>query len=488
MSFDNINEITNNTLNVKIDLSQKEITNIQTRNPQFINYSFFGNNKTPTVIINNTHYVSHNLFIWKGRIHNIPSIDYDAECIIETIYNNQKCFVCFLLKSAMFSSNADAHITSIDKLWNITDNTSAIPTTSAIPITMEIPTTTLLDLNQNEELNGENLAIYYKNGIHTVIINLKPIIVKSDLKTTAPYPKCFLMEAFNKNYEIIQINPINAKGDVIENFDLVGLNGNVSADLAGINLVELTEQGLYLDCSPTSQSTATLDTLTVPLDKQGNINLSKSLFFTSIMNCLIIVMIFMAALWTMPSFYKYCIVSIIEQNSIPDKSTRLKTVSYFMFIILLIFAVALILDGLSGHNVYEFYAGFIALAFVLFSCIVLFIFRNSPGYSFQKVYNWNPIDIWDWLSESYSFFKDNSHGVLSVFFGIIIVFGIALTIPILMRPEKILPDTDTQIHALTVVVGFLLPYSIILSPFIFLLYKTMSKTSRPNELNIYAEK
>ena len=469
---------------ITVNLIKKEVTHIQSRDNDYIKYSLLGNEKTPNVIIGNTNFISHNLYIWKGKIHDIPNIDYDAECIIETMPSgsNGKCFVCFLLKTAV---NMATDKTSIDLLWNNTEATHPIQLDLEKDMARPTATTTTT-----------TTAMYFKNGIDTIIIILDVINVKSNLKANQS-SKCFLMPSFIPNYIITPIHygngnrPPRTIQDTTaiegftqttpQNFDIVGLDGNndiydvADVNNTGINLTKLTESGLYLDCAPTSQSTNTLSAITIPLDKAGNVNLSNSLAFSSIINALIVLLIVVTTFLSTPTLYKYTIMNIVRNSNIADKQSRLTTVGYFMFFIFIVFSAALIIDGIR-FNIYEFYAGLVSAAFLGISTIRLFSLRHHKDFNFPLIYNWSPNDISVWLKESYYFFLDYHYGIGSVFFTLLVIVFLAFMVPILVTPASFLTSNDTTIHAIIVVAGFGVAYSCVFAPFLYLMYKTISNS------------
>jgi hypothetical protein len=400
------------------------------------------------------------LYIWKGKIHNIDNINYDGELIIETINQNQKVFLCFLLRHSYSVTKPNI----IDKLWNNKHNQ-----------------TFTFNLEEVFEKNDNtNSAIYYKNGINTIIVFIKPIDIYSKLESELQYPKCFIISNFSNDYSIVKYNKQNLKKYNIEtiqdNINSYIENFTVNTDPSVAN-VELTEKGLYLDCSPTSQSTNTLPSITLPLDAKGGVNLSNSLIFSSVINSLILFMIIAFLYLSVPALYKYTFVDVIEIINVPDKSTRLKTVSYFAFGSILILSLSLIIDGFRLNsnnrtiNLYESYVGFFFGLILSVSTIRLYFLRNNPQYNFQEIYNYSISDIFIWLNEIYYFWTTHSITIGSIYFGcIFILFLFALLT--LIAPEKFLLGNDNITHAVTVILGFGCTYSIIFALFIFLIYNT----------------
>jgi hypothetical protein len=474
MSFD-INKEPNpqQTPNIILYSHIKEIRDIIQNNREYIKYSFYGDQREPIVKINKTQYISKNLYIWKGKIHNIPKIHYDGELIIETTNGNQKTFLCFLLKHSYSITTP----TIIDKLWK---NKSS-PTPEPIMFDLDI-----IDTNNSTEKS----AIYYKDGIDSVIVLLEPILISTNLKTYFPYPKCFIIPNFANDYTIVKYNYRNKSSSsnndvktIQEHFDHLMQtqvnNSSLSKFIEGFTVVDptliatdLTENGLYLDCAPTSQSTNTLPAITIPLDKNGNVNLSNSLLFTSIMNSLILFIIIVFIFLSLPTFYKFAIVDVIANINVPDKATRLTTVSIFSFICILTLTVSLVFDGLNHSNIYESYAGLIVGLMLFIGTIRLYFLRNNQDYSFQKVYNWNPIDIFIWLKEVYNYLLDHSStiGMVYIFSNIVII--LAFIIPAFVDTKNFIPSHDNLTRVISVILGYSFSYNIIISAFSYLIYDT----------------
>jgi hypothetical protein len=481
---------------IKINLPPKEISDIIVKTPEYIKYSFYGNQREPNITINKTQYIINNLYIWKGKIHNITGVYYDGELIIETSNGNQKTFLCFLLKHSYTVTEP----TIIDKLWS-----------SETPV--------LFDL-EKELSKIEKDAIYYKNGINTIIVPLTPIYINSVLKTQLPYPKCFIFTNFSNDYTIVKYKfetitsqtiqtiqdsnasyiegfekfkndkfneDINKFSDSVTKMFTPTTNTTISSKVIKKNTetdtlafdpsiiaTSLQEKGLYLDCAPTSQSTKTLPSITLPLDINGNVNLSNSLLYSSIMNSLILFMIIIFVCLSLPNIYKFTIVDVINRINVPDKATRLTTVSYFIVLIIGIMMIALVVDGLNNGNVYEAYGGLL-IGIMLFSGLFrLYLLKNSKDYSFQQVYNWSFSDFPVWLNEIYYYFMDNSNTIGTIYLIICIIAIVPFLIPSLVIPDTFIPSNDKFIHVLSVILGFAFSYNIILAPFLYLLYDAYS--------------
>lgn len=456
MSF-NIDKETNpqQQLNIIIKLPINEIRDIVIKNKEYIKYLFYGNQREPTIIINKTQYITNNLYIWKGKIHNIPNIQYDGELIIETINGNQKTFLCFLLKQSYTITTP----TIIDKLWNNVNQESF-----------------LFDLEKLlQTTNIEQSAIYYKDGINTIIISIIPIYINTNLKTHSPYPKCFIIPNFSNDYNMIKYKYIKSQSQ-LQNNNIQTIQENITSYIEGFNNTiietELTEKGLYLDCAPTSQSTNTLNAITIPLDVNGNVNLSNSLLFSSIMNSLILFIIIAFVVLSLPSFYKFTIVDVINKINVPDKATRLKTVSYFIVFAILILSLSLIIDGIIiGRNIYQAYAGVLIGLMLCIGIIRIWFLQNNKDYSFQQIYNWNPIDIFVWLNEIHNYYIEHSNGIGFNYILFSFLISLLLLGPILSQ-KNFLPSTDTFLHSVTVILGYGLSYNIIMAFFVYLIYDT----------------
>ena len=454
MSFD-INKETNLIKpNIKICPITKEITNkdILVKNEEYIKYLFYGNNREPAVKINKIQYIPNNLYIWKGQIHNIPNIKYDAEFIIETVNGNQKTFICILLKHS-YTVNSP---TVIDNLWNNTDDKS-------------------ININLNTFFNDNKNAIYYKNGINTIIIPIKPFFIKTNLKSNQPYTKCFILPNYSNNYIIT-----NLLFDELPKKTVQTIQDNINSFIEGFTIdpnviaTDLTENGLYLDCAPTSQSTNTLPSITIPLDANGNVNLSNSLLYSSIMNALILFVIIVFVFLSLPYFYKFAIVDVIAKIDVADKATRLTTVCCFIFIAILILAISLIIDGFGHGNIYQSYAGIVFALILFIGTIRIYFLRNNKDYNFQQIYNWNPIDLFIWSKEVYNYTLNNfnSIGFNYILFNIIVI--LCFIIPALVVPKLFIPSTDTITHVIGVILGFGISYNFLLATFAFLIYDTFS--------------
>jgi hypothetical protein len=442
MSF-NINKekYPQNTPNIIINIPNTEIRDIVLKTPEYIKYSFYGNQKTPNITINKTQYITNNLYIWKGKIHNIPNIQYDAELIIETINGKQKTFLCLLLKHSYTVINP----TFIDNLWNNTD---------------EKPV--LIDLEKNLTTNNE--AIFYKDGINTIIIPIKPIFINTNIKSNIPNPKCFIIPNFSNDYIIVNFSTKTQN-------NIQTIQENVNSYIETFTPAELTEQGLYLDCEPTSQSTNTLPAITIPLDANGNVNLSNSLLYTSIMNSLILFIIIIFIFLSLPTFYKFSVIDVINRINVPDKSTRLSTVCYFIFTAILILVISLVADGLTNSNIYQAYSGLLFGLMLIVGSIRLYFLRNNKDYNFQQIYNYNPIDLFIWLNEVYYYMLDHSSsiGMIYVLCNIIVILPFSLSA---LLSTNFIPSGDNITHVLSVIFGFGFAYNIIIAPFLVLVYDT----------------
>jgi hypothetical protein len=123
---------------------------------------------------------------------------------------------------------------------------------------------------------------------------------------------------------------------------------------------------------------------------------------------------------------------------------------------------------MNNGNIYESYSG-VLFAFILFiGTLRVFYLRNNKEYSFIKVYNWNPVDIFIWLNESYKYYFDN----IRIISGIYIIFNILLLsfiIPALVS-DSYLPSTDNILHLISLVLGIGITYNIIIAPSMYLLY------------------
>jgi len=460
MSFD-INKENPPHTNIKLSLAidVQPIKYIQSRDPEYIKYLYHGSEKSPIIRINNTSYINHSLYIWKGKIHPIQWLDYDGELIIEclTSSGNTKCFICFLLKQ-----DSTVKPTEIDKLWKASGESIIT------------------------KLGNESTAIYYKNGIDTVIVFTDTIPINEDLRTSLPYPRCYLFPNYIENYRIINNNvpttDTTTTSKIKEGFDMIGIDQynqffqeTLSGDLANgasiadgsetFNIAKLNDAGLYLDCAPTSQSTEQLKAITIPLDEQGNVNLSSALQLSATMTALIILTITGFLFMSIPTMYKSTVIKLIEMTTVPDKATRLKTVNYFIFIIWFIFALALLMDGFSNGNIYEGYAGLVSFFIVLVSTIILIYKQKYPEYSFPLVYNWNVADVGLWFKEIYTYYTDYSAGINTAFGAYLVLIVLVFILPILVSSKKILPTTDTQTRVFGVVFGFGIAYSFIFAFF-----------------------
>jgi hypothetical protein len=432
---------------------------------EYIKYSTY-DGKT-SIVINGTNFYDNSFYIWKGKIHDLSRMHYDAEFIIECVNGNQKVFVCFPLKHQYGLSN-----TFIDNLWNQRD--------------------TIADIGSL--LGHSSNSIYFKDGINTVIVYLKPINISTNLKSRLPNPKCFIVPRFSHNFSVIKMEVINksetAKNtpktlqesffsyfDGVESFEnliSIDANGNItgiSSEFTGISQVDLASNGLFLDCAPTSQSTETLPALTIPLDKNGNINLSNSLMFSSIMNSLILFILISFVFMTLPTVYKYTIVDVIAKFNVPDKATRLTTVSYFICTVIFIFSVSLICDGMIHSNMYEAYTGiFIGLMLAVGIGRTYFL-KNNKDYSFPIVYNWSPQDLFVLLKDAYDFSVDNSGTVGLIYFVLTFILILCFLVPALVSSKVFIPSADTKTHVVAVILGMGFSFNLILAPFLALLNK-----------------
>jgi hypothetical protein len=478
MSFD-INKQANPQLpqNIIFDTLQKKIisnSDIISRHNDYIKYSFYDGKSALT--INGNKYYNGAIYVWKGKIHDIQSIDYDGEFIIEFFNGNEKVFLCFLLKYTYGNSE-----TFIDKLClkNMDD--------------------TLVDFQPLID-NSKRDAIFYKDGINKVIVYLSPIKIKTQLIFKLPFAKCYIIPNYSPDYNIVHVNfplTISTNEDTFsvktlqesffsymegfaqptDNFIAIDPSGNImdiSGAFTGISQPALAENGLYLDCAPTSQSTETIPSITLPLDKNGNLNLSNSLLFSSIMNSLILFILIAFVFLTLPTFYKWTFIDVIAKNNVPDKGTRLKTVCILAFIAISIFCISLICDGVIHQNMYQAYAGIFVGLMLLVSMGRLYFLRNNNDYNFQQIYNWSPVDIFVFFKESYNYVLDNFNTIcgMYVIFNILVI--LCFLLPAYLATSSFLPPTDTVGHATTVILAFGFSYNLIFVPFVHLVGTTFS--------------
>lgn len=450
---------------ITINLPPTQIGNSELlyKSNEYIKYAF--NGIRSAVKINNVPYNSNHLYLWKGKIHNIPNVFYDAELIIETNNGHQKTFICFLLKHS-YSIHTP---TAIDNLWNNDGDNSS--NTVELDLVNMLPSV--------KEVKGR--CIYYKDGINTVIINTQPIFINGQLKLLSSLPKCFLFSTFTDNYNIVKYSIYGKSSTNVDNVQTVQENTasfieGLDPD-SGIIATQLAAAGLYLDCSPTSQSTDTLPSITIPLDKNGNVNLSNSLLYSSIMNSLTLFIIIAFVILALPSFYKVAIVDVINKINVPDKATRLTTVTYFIGLIIATLVIALSFDGFKNGNTYESYSG-IMFGIMLFAGIIrMFFLKNNKEYSFQKVYNWNPIDIYEWLKETYRYIMANSSTIMFYYIVCNIVTILAF-VPAALTAQNFVPPEDTISHVLTVILGVGFAYNFVLAAFFKIVYDAYSVESR----------
>jgi hypothetical protein len=446
---------------IKIDLPPKNISDIVVKTPEYIKYAFYGNQKEPNLTINKTQYITNNLYIWKGKIHNISDIQYDGELIIETSNGYQKTFLCFLLKRSYTVTEPS----SIDRLWS--------GTSYPVLFDLEKDLSTINHDSQN--------AIYYKNAINTVIVILTPIYISTNLKTQSPYPKCFILNNITNDYSIVKYNiETKQQKKQKEEKQQQTIQDSNASFIEGLTIdpsviaTSLTEKGLYLDCAPTSQSTKTLPAITIPLDVNGNVNLSNSLLYSSIMNSLILFMIIIFVALSLPYIYKVTVIDVINRINVPDKATRATTVAFFIVMIVFIMTVALIVDGINHSNIYEAYGG-VLIGIMLFSGMFrLYLLRNNKDYSFQQVYNWSFSDFPVWLNEIYNYILDHSNAIGTVYIVFCIIAIIPFLIPALVIPDVFIPSGDKFMHVLGVIMGFGFSYNIILAPFAYIIYDVFS--------------
>jgi hypothetical protein len=430
---------------------------------EYIKYSIY--DAKSSIVVNGTKFYDNSFYIWKGKIHDLSTINYDAEFIIECVNGNQKVFVCFPLKHQYGLSD-----TFIDNLWNQRD--------------------TIADIGSFLG-RGDN-AIYFKDGINTVIVYLKPINISTNLKSRLPNPKCFIVPRFSHNFSVIktalisegksaEITPKTIQESFFsyfEGFDpgsIISIDSSnnladISSDFTGISQVDLAQSGLFLDCAPTSQSTETLPALTIPLDKDGNINLSKSLMFSSIMNSLILFILISVVFMTLPTVYKYTIVDVISKYNVPDKASRLKTVSYFACTSIFIFSLSLICDGMIHSNMYEAYTGIFLGLMLAVGIGRTYFLQNNKDYNFPIVYNWSPQDLFVLLKDAYDYSLTNANSVGLIYFVLNLILILCFLVPVLVSSKTFIPPTDTKTHVVAVILGMGFSFNLILAPFIKLVY------------------
>ena len=213
----------------------------------------------------------------------------------------------------------------------------------------------------------------------------------------------------------------------------------------------------YIDCQPTGASDEEIVAYQLPLPLSNGLQIGGS-SESSLTNFFVFFIIGAVLYITLPIAYKIGIVDLIVRDDIPNGKGRLLTIDMVIFILLTILSIYLSTDGIKQSNKTETSFGIGVFMFLFYGMVIITI-KKSLDPNFQLDGEYTPLDIAAFITEFGVYVWTKKIDIIMFWIGII---------SLLFVPYAILsndPFGSTISHYMSVVLGFGLPYGLILAAY-----------------------